>query len=260
MMKVRTVAPKIGAEITGVDVRSMDAATWQAFERAFVDHVVLVVRDQRLEIPDFLAYGARFGTIKPHIVQKSRHPLHPDLTIMDARVLDTREAEEARAQQVLVKRGAVWHTDLSYDYVTAKATLLHAINVPTHGGDTLFQSSYHAYDALPESTRRRIENLSGTYQYGGRLKRGIDLLEDFDLDRPRAVHPLVRIHPESGRKTLYFGDLVIWDNRCSLHAATGDYPLDQRRTLWRATIMEPDYLPREVALRASLTRSSASGR
>jgi len=297
MTEVRTVAPKIGAEITGVDVRSMDAATWRVFEQAFVDHVVLVVRDQRLEIPEFLAYGARFGTIKPHIVQKSRHPLHPELTIMDARVLDAREAEETRAQQVLVKRGAVWHTDLSYDYVTAKATLLYAINVPSHGGDTLFQSSYHAYDTLPESTRRRIENLSGTYQYGGKLRRGIDLLEDFDLDRPRAVHPLVRIHPESGRKTLFFdggkimeivglpadesdaliaelaahvqtegdyrhrwqvGDLVIWDNRCSLHAATGDYPLDQRRTMWRATIMEPDYLPREVAIRTALEAKPAA--
>ena len=53
------------------------------------------------------------------------------------------------------------------------------------------------------------------------------------------------------------GDLVIWDNRCSLHAATGDFPLDQRRTMWRATVMEADYLPREVAIRTSLTRSSA---
>ncbi|MFO0482171.1 MAG: TauD/TfdA family dioxygenase, partial [bacterium] len=99
MIEVRTVAPKIGAEITGVDVRAMDAAAWHVFERAFVDHVVLVVRDQRLEISEFLAYGARFGTIKPHIVQKSRHPMFPDLTIMDARVLDAREAQEARAQQ-----------------------------------------------------------------------------------------------------------------------------------------------------------------
>lgn len=105
------------------------------------------------------------------------------------------------------------------------------------------------------------------------MKRGIDLLEDFDIDRPRAVHPLVRIHPDSSRKRLFFdggkimdiiglpkdesdaliaelaahaqtegddrhkwqvGDLVTWKNRCSLHAATSDYPLDQRRTMWRA--------------------------
>jgi len=138
MAEVRTVAPKIGAEITGVDVRSMDAATWHVFEQVLRDHVLLVVRDQRLEIPQFLAYGARFGAIMPHIVQKSRHPMHPELTTVDAR-----EAEETRAQQVLVKRGAVWHTDLSSGYVTAKATLLYAgnaINVPTQGGDTLFQS------------------------------------------------------------------------------------------------------------------------
>jgi len=138
MAEVRTVAPKIGAEITGVDVRSMDAAAWQGFEQAFRDPVVLVLRDQRLEISEVLDFGARFGTIKPHIVQKSRHPMHPELTTVDAR-----EAEETRAQEVLVKRGAVWHTDLSSGYVTAKATLLYAgnaINVPTQGGDTLFQS------------------------------------------------------------------------------------------------------------------------
>jgi taurine dioxygenase len=172
--------------------------------------------------------------------------------------------------------------------------LLYSINVPTSGGDTLFQNSYAAYESLPAATRARIENLSGTYQYGGRLARGVEMLEEDDRHRPRAVHRLVRIHPDSGRRTLFFdggkimdivglpqaesdaliaelaahvqtdgdyrhkwqpGDLVIWDNRCSLHAATGDYPLDQRRTMWRATIMERDHAPRERAIRASLEQA-----
>jgi taurine dioxygenase len=175
----------------------------------------------------------------------------------------------------------VWHTDTSYDYVTAKATGMYSVNVPSTGGDTLFSNSYAAYDALPVALARKIENLSATYVYGGRLKRQQERMEDAERGRPAAVHPLVQIHAETARKTLYFndgqitgivgvdkaesdaliaelarhtasadgdyrhrwqaGDIVVWDNRCSIHCATGDYPVHERRTNWRTTIMEPGW-------------------
>lgn len=276
-VEIRRVTPKIGAEVSGVDVRTLDEATFRVIYQGFLDHIVLVIRRQQLEIDDFLAFAGRFGELKPHLVKKSRHLHYPELTVMDNRVLDTGKAEQANAAPVLVKRGAVWHTDLSFEYVTAKATQLYAIAVPSTGGDTLFQNTYLAYDTLPEGLKRRIDGLFGSYQYGGRLKRGVELLEEADRNRERAVHSLVRIHPETGRKMLFFdggkimdvlglepaesdaliaelqahvetdgdyrhkwqaGDIVIWDNRCSLHAATGDYPVNERRTMWRATIME----------------------
>ena len=279
MINISPATPKIGAEISGVDVRNLDDAAFRLIYRAFLDHIVIVVRGQNLTEQDFLDFSARFGELKPHITKKAHHPQYPDLLLMDNRILDTRRAEEATsAPALLVKLGAVWHTDTSYDYVTAKATGMYSVMVPSRGGDTLFSNSYAAYDALPPTLKRRIDGLSATYVYGGRLKRQQERLEDSERGRPAAVHPLVQVHPETGRKTLYFndgqimtvlgvnsqesdaliaelaqrtgstdgdyrhkwqaGDVVLWDNRCSIHCATGDYPVNERRVNWRTTIME----------------------
>jgi len=279
MINISPATPKIGAEISGVDVRNLDDAAFRLIYRAFLDHIVIVVRGQNLTEQDFLDFSARFGELKPHITKKAHHPQYPDLLLMDNRILDTRKPEEATsAPALLVKLGAVWHTDTSYDYVTAKATGMYSVMVPSRGGDTLFSNSYAAYDALPPTLKRRIDGLSATYVYGGRLKRQQERLEDSERGRPAAVHPLVQVHPETGRKTLYFndgqimtvlgvnsqesdaliaelaqrtgstdgdyrhkwqaGDVVLWDNRCSIHCATGDYPVNERRVNWRTTIME----------------------
>ena len=158
---------------------------------------------------------------------------------------------------------------------------MYAINVPSIGGDTLFSNSYAAYDALPDALKQKLDNRSAAHIYGGRLKRQQDRMEDSERDRAPAVHPLIPTHPETGRKSLYFndgqiisilgldaaeseaiiadlakrtaspdgdyrhkwqrGDVVIWDNRCSIHCATGDYPANERHTNWRSTIMEFDW-------------------
>jgi taurine dioxygenase len=278
MLEIRRAAPRIGAEITGVDVRKLDDEAFKPIYQAFLDHIVIVVREQALEPEDFLAFSSRFGKLKPHLVKKAHHAEYPDLMVMDnLATLDT------SASPLLVKVGTVWHTDLSYEYVTAKATGMHAKAVPSTGGDTPFANMYAAYETLPADLKRRIDGLSATYKYGGRGKRQLDRLEAEDLDRKPAVHPLVQVHPETGRKILYFnggqvldivgvrhaesediiarlkahtesadgdyrhkwqvGDVVIWDNRCSIHTATGDYPVNERRTMWRTTIMEPGWNP-----------------
>jgi taurine dioxygenase len=278
MVEIRRAAPKIGAEIVGVDVRNLDDATFNDIYNAFLDHIVIVVRGQQLEPADFLGFAGRFGPLKPHLVKKSHHAQYPELMVMDNRIVDVKKnVEEANALPLLVKLGAVWHTDLSYEYVTAKATGMHALAVPSTGGDTPFANMYKAYETLSEPLRKKIDGLSASYKYGGRGKRQLERLEDTDRDRAPAVHPLVQVHPETGRKMLYFnggqvidivgvdaqesdsiieqlkahtesvdgdyrhkwqaGDVVIWDNRCSLHTATGDYPVNERRTMWRTTIM-----------------------
>jgi taurine dioxygenase len=283
MLDIRPITDRLGAEIAGVDLKAIGDDVFADIHDAFLKHIVLVFPGQQLAMEDFLAFGRRFGPLRPHIVQKSRHPVLPELMMMDNKIEDTRVGVVAKPKANLVKRGAVWHTDTSYDYVTAKATQLYARTIPSRGGDTLFASAYAVYDALPERLKRLIEGRRATYKYGGRLKREVQLLEEEDRVRPPAVHDLVRVHPETGRKAIYFNpgqvmeiegldavagdalieelksymetpdgdyrhkwrvdDLVLWDNRCAIHAATGDYPPEERRIHWRCTMMEPSWTP-----------------
>ena len=283
MIRIEPLGDTIGAEVTGIDLSQIDDADFDRVYRAFLDHIVLVFRDQELSMEQFLAQGQRFGPIRPHIVRKSRHPDLPQLMVVDNKIVDTKVGAVDTPSVNLVKRGALWHTDTSYDYISAKATQFYARVIPSSGGDTLFASAYAIHDCLPKDLTHRLRDLCATYKYGGRLRRNVDLLEDDDRVRPPAVHPLIRVHPETGREAIYFnpgqviridglsepesdalieeltpflqpaapdyrhrwrvGDLVMWDNRCAIHSATGDYPPEERRVHWRATIMEHGWTP-----------------
>jgi taurine dioxygenase len=274
MIEIRRMGPQIGAEITGVDVKAMDDATFAAIYRTWLDCNVIAVRGQDLRIEDFLAYSRRFGRIDPHPSKSTRHPDCPEVTLLGA----NKFGPDGKLDMVIYKRGAEgWHTDGSYDREPFKATQLYALAIPSRGGDTHFASTYAAYDALPQRLRQRIENLKGAYVYGGRMKRTA-LLNPEDRSKDPVFHPLIRTHPETGRKALYFdlnkllrieglepdesealiaelkgymvqpgaeyrhqwrkGDIVIWDNRCSYHKAAGDYPPEEDRIHWRVSIKE----------------------
>jgi taurine dioxygenase len=268
-MRIERPEPRIGAIVTGVDVNRLAGDEWRALYDAWLSHNVLVVRDQALAVEQFLAYSRLFGRLKPHRVRRTHHPLYPELTV---------SGENARkADGSTLARGQGWHTDGPWDTEIVKATQLYAVEVPSTGGDTLFANMYAAYDALPESLRKRIEGLEAEFVYGERTCQGIDG-EPEGRAQPCAVHSIVRTHSETGRKALYVnpiylqrivglpeaqsaalidelfsymvqpsaeyrhrwepGDLVIWDNRSSIHCATGGYPLSERRIHWRVTIME----------------------
>src|ERR1043166_3689579 len=201
MIEIRPLAPKIGAEILHADARSLDDEAFKAIYQAFLDHVLVLIRGQHLTEREFLDWSARFGPLKPHIAKTAHHAQYPEMMVMDNRILDTRKAVEAStAPPLLVKLGAVWHTDLSYEYVAAKATAMHALAVPTTGGDTLFSNSYALYESLPESLQQRVAGLSGIYLYGGRLKRQQERLEESDRNCEPAPHPLVEVDAETGRQ------------------------------------------------------------
>jgi taurine dioxygenase len=274
MIGVRRLGPQVGAEITGVDVKALDEETFDAIYRAWLDCNVAVVRDQELEIGDYLAYSRRFGRIDPHPSKITRHPEVPEITLLGANKIGA----DGKLDMNVYKRGSHgWHTDGSYNEHPFKATQLYALAIPSRGGDTLFASMYAAYDALPAPLRQRLEGLKGAYVYGGR-KKATQLLAAEDRDWKPVFHPIIRTHPETGRMTFYFdpnkivrieglppaesdalieeltafmiqpgaqyrhqwrkGDIVIWDNRCTYHLAAGDYPPEEERIHWRVSISE----------------------
>ena len=274
MMEIRRLGPQIGAEVRGVDVKSLDAPGFAALYRAWLDANVLVVREQELQIDDFLTYSRRFGIVHPHPSKMTRHPDYPEITLLGV----DKFGADGKLDMAIYRRGAEgWHTDGAYDAEPFKATQLYALAIPSTGGDTHFASMYAAYDALPTRLKERLEGRQGAFTYGGRRK-ATALLNAEDRDWTPVFHPIVRIHPETGRKALYFdpgkilrieglepaesdavieeladrmiqpgaeyrhqwhkGDVVIWDNRCSYHKAAGDYPPDEDRIHWRVSIKE----------------------
>lgn len=276
MLNIKRMAPITGAEITGVDVKQLDDAGFAPIYQAWLDAGVIVVRDQQLEIPDFLEYSRRFGLVVPHPSKSTRHPEFPEITMLGINKFDP----DGKLNAAIYRRGAEgWHTDGAYDDVPFKATQLYALAIPSVGGNTHFSSMYAAYDVLPERLQQRLEGRRGAFTYGGRQKHNA-LLNPEDRDRAPAFHPMIRLHSETGRKSLYFdpgkilyieglekqesdaiideltermiapdaeyshqwrvGDIVIWDNRCMVHKAAGDYPPEEDRIHWRVSLKEPD--------------------
>ncbi|HKC99835.1 MAG TPA: TauD/TfdA family dioxygenase [Methylomirabilota bacterium] len=277
MVHVKRLGPQIGAEIHGVDVRKLDDASFAEIYRAWLGHNVVAVPGQDLEIEDFLTYSRRFGFVTPHPSKMTRHPDHPEITLLGV----NKFGADGTLDMTIYRRGAEgWHTDGAYDHEPFKATQLYALAVPSRGGDTLFASMYAAYDAMPPRLKERLEGRVGAFTYGGRRK-ATALLDQEDRDWTLVFHPIIRTHPETGRKALYFdpgkilrieglepaesdalidelagymiqpagqyrhqwrkGDVVIWDNRCSYHKAAGDYPPEEDRIHWRVSIKErPD--------------------
>ena len=274
MIEVRRLGPQIGAEIHGVDVKTLDDAGFAAIYRAWLDCNVVVVPGQELQIEDFLRYSRRFGVVLPHPSKMTRHPDYPEITMLGV----NKFGPDGALDMAIYRRGAEgWHTDGAYDEEPFKATQLYALAVPSTGGDTHFASMYAAYEGLPEPLKQRLEGRRGAFTYGGR-RRATALLNEEDRDWTPVFHPIIRTHPETGRKGLYFdpgkilrieglgeresddiieeltermiqpdaqyrhawrkGDIVIWDNRCSYHKAAGDYPPEQDRIHWRVSIKE----------------------
>jgi alpha-ketoglutarate-dependent taurine dioxygenase len=273
MMEIRRLGP-IGAEITGINVKTMDDAAFGKIYQAWLDCNVICVRGQELGIDDFLAYSRRFGTVSPHPSKSTRHPDCPEVTLLGTHKF---RADGTLDKDIYLRGAEGFHTDGSYEEVPYKATQLYAIAIPSTGGDTHFSSAYAAYAALPQRLRDRLDGRYGLFKYGGRMQKNL-LLNEEDRNAPPVRHPLIRMHPETGRKLLYFdqnkilsiegiheaesdaiieemrgfmvqppdqyrhqwrkGDVVIWDNRCSYHKAAGDYPPAEDRIHWRVSIKE----------------------
>ncbi len=199
--KVAPLAGALGAEISGVDLATLrDDVVWKEILRAFVEYSVLVFPGQKLEAADIMAVGGRFGppSYYPFVVGMPDFPYIFEII---------KEASETR------NFGGAWHSDSSYLPEPPLGTLLYALETPLHGGDTLFTSTYAAYDALSDGMKKLVDPLVGVFsaelKYGGgrtHMHKSIGAMQIHDTDKAAEIgaeHPLVRTHPVTGRKALY---------------------------------------------------------
>lgn len=266
---ITPLSPHTGAEVRGLDLREpVDEETKARLNKAFVARSVLVFRDQRLSPHQMLAAAQLFGEVFPQ--HNTRFAL-PECPLVH--YISNQDAFPDGRRYI---PGEGYHTDHSNAPCPPKATVLHAVRLPSRGGDTQYVNMALAYDDLPEALKERIARLRAIHVYQSRhsARKLMDLPPEAREKVPEAVlHPLVRTHPESGRKAIYLnpiriegivgmeeaealallaelldhatrpqyeyrhrwreGDLVMWDNRCLLHKANGDYDMREVRYLYR---------------------------
>ena len=252
-----------GAVVTNVDLEHLDDRTWTEIHAAFLRYGVLVFPRQELTEVGQGAFAERFGAIE------KLHPKQPGATIMISnKKADGTVARTDEAQYQILKGNEGWHTDSTYMPLASKAAMLYALTLPPEGGETEFADMRAAWDALDSATRTKLEGLSAYHSlYYSQSRLGYshttDNLYGFH-DKGAPLRPIVKTHPETGRKSIYtgrhahaipgmtaaeserflddlldfacrpprtylhrwtVGDLVVWDNRCMMHRAR---PYDPR--------------------------------
>lgn len=192
----------LGAHVRCGDVRALDELRFRAVYEAYLDHLVLVFRDQHLSDDELLAFGARFGELENVEPMRGMKATPPQLAIV-SNVLENGEP--------IGRLGfgeAVWHTDSSFNAVPPSATLLYALEVPAHGGDTGFANMYRAFETLSPDLRDLIRGRSikhdKRYTASGTLRSGYSAGDDI-RSCPGPSHPIVRRHPETGHHALHLG-------------------------------------------------------
>ena len=242
-----------GAEIAGIDLsRPVSDEDRDTVYAAFLEHHLIVIRGQSLSAGQVVTAARIFGDeLEPHLFKHFHHPDTPLIMVLSNRVENGKPKGMADA-------GSFWHTDVSYKPNPAKATMLYAVEVPDDGGDTLFCNLTAAYEALPEAMKTRLDGLKAVHNYAYRPR---DVFTSGKVTPPPdCLQPLIRTHPETGRKAIYIspfymvriegladddsealkkeiydhclqdrfrmqykwrtGDIAAWDNAALMHSAT----------------------------------------
>jgi taurine dioxygenase len=260
-MATMTLTPlhaSLGAEVSGVDLsQPLDDATRAALSRALADHLALVFHDQSLTPPQYLAAAEAFGPPMRQHYSQHLMPDHPDIGMVWHR----------NGQQPAER----WHTDHTNRANPPAATILYGVEIPSAGGGTSVANMRAAYQALPEAERARLDTLRTVNSLDG--GKTDTRPEDWAKYSPPIVHPMVRTHPVHGSRAVYFhisktlhidgmtpedskaymtdllarmirpeivyhhqwrkGDVLVIDDRATMHRAHGDYDRSQNRVLWR---------------------------
>jgi len=263
----------LGARIEGLDrARANEPAIAALLNRALAEHLLVVVPGEGLTPAETRRFAEAFGRPQQQLLRYKHSGETPDVSIMVSTLMTdgTTDRTAIRAED--------WHTDDSYFATPAKATLLHGIEIPSRGGSTWFCNMHSVYESLPDAVRRRIDGLRAIHGYdtprarnrpSPRTPREV-------AETPDVEHPLVRTHPDTGRRALYLnfnrldrivgmeraesdavldelaaearkpehhfghawtvGDCVIWDNRATMHRVDVDYPMGEKRIMQRVLI------------------------
>ena len=270
-MNIRKLSDTTGAEAIGLDLTiALSPKAAAILKETFSQHSVLVIRDQHLTPAQLLAAMELFGTVFHQHNTRFALPACPQIHYI------SNQDHFPDGRRYIPGEG--WHTDHSNDPKPPKATVLHAVALPDHGGDTQFANMAAAYAALPSSMKHRIADLIAihVYQSSHSTRQLMPLTAGKERVPDAVLHPVTRTHPENGRKSIYInpiriegivglnhkealpllqdllnhaiqeqfqyrhqwhqGDLVLWDNRCLLHKANGDYDMAQTRYLYRVML------------------------
>lgn len=282
-LSIRKLAGALGAEISGVDLAGpLSDETIAQIRQAFVEHQVIFFRGQTLTPDQQLAFGRRFGPLNIHPYVAGM-PGHPEVM------------EIVKEPTDKVNFGGGWHSDMSFLEHPSIGSILYAVEIPDWGGDTLFASQAAAYEALTPGLKATLETLNAVHSAGREYssqghsaqKRASMKVVEAEGAVGEFIHPVVKVHPETGRKALYVnpaftmrfdgwskreskplldflfehsryeaftcrfaweaGSVAFWDNRSVWHFALNDYP-GQRRHMRRVTV---DPWPEEVRREAA---------
>ena len=281
-IRINRLSEAMGVEIFGIDLNTLDDATFGLINEAYLEHQMLCIRNQKLDPQSLVDFSERFGEVLPHDNLKFTLDEQPKILVL------SNDVDQNGNQIGVIDAGDAWHTDHQFKKTPANCTILYSLKNPSQGGATDFTNMYTAYDALSEKMKARIARLRGHHsisklknkrvEISGSREDAIAFYKRQEREIPDVEHPLVRVHPVTGRKSLYCsprftiaikgdglsqeyadtlldeliahslkkpfryrhtwedGDLVMWDNRCVNHRATGGYVYPDIRHLYRTTV------------------------
>ncbi|WP_366552666.1 TauD/TfdA dioxygenase family protein [Aquibaculum sediminis] len=263
-----------GAEVRGLDLsKPLDPDELATVQEAWLKHLVLVFPDQDLSPEEQIAFSRNFGKLDPQESQApaTLHPDHREILVLSNKVVRGKKSGTHNS-------GRNWHTDLTYTPRPAKGAILHCKEKPMVGGDTMWANLYLAYETLSPRIQQLLEGLEVIHDVTlirGLEQRSPDVIAEMKRRNPPMIHPVIRIHPETKRKSYLvgervrgfvdmsdeesrylidmlnehatcpefvfrhrwrLGDVVMWDNRCTSHVALGDFDQTQPRVMFRCSL------------------------
>jgi alpha-ketoglutarate-dependent 2,4-dichlorophenoxyacetate dioxygenase len=273
-LQLRPFAGGFGAEVLGVQVAAVDDDTFPAVYAAFLEHQLLLFRDQILPPADQVAFARRFGEVQVHVMDQYHAGEHPELYTLSNLGADGRPSGRHPDRGTLA-----WHTDGSWRRATGQATMLYAEQMPQSGGDTSFADMYSAYAALDPPDQARLAGLRAIHNlnFSRNRRHGEEPMTEAQRRAvPPVEHPVLRTHPETGRKCIFLGDhaetiqgmdyaqgrafvdalnerivaaarlythrwrpgdFMAWDNRCLMHKAESYDTAREPRVIRRCTVL-----------------------